>query len=532
MSSNDDRAKTDQTFENKVTVSEHRYARINEETIDSSLLGIITARPLFSDAGEVVDFEYLTSNSALKHTHGIAPEDLVGKTMLTVFPELGGHVTFPYYCEVAKTGEPIVFESDFESDELNIHVVVSVSRPRPDMITITFVEVSEIVRITDALAELNALSGTQVDLSTYVQGALEIGRRAFNANRAFQLNLHDQGYSVSLQTGPGEARQISKPLPEAIVLGMREADRVEAVRNLRNHTEDCDVPAGGFPFNSFIGASFLIDEQTVGALAFCFTSIRRREPTPSELKLVRTLTDAVASRIRLEAASIALKQRNEDLERFASLVSHDLKAPLRTIRLLSEMLSGYVVDDEQAKTFITEIQSNADQAQSMIKALREFARLGTAGLRLEAVNIESVVADCVTRLAADIQEVNGSVHVAASGHVLADRTLLLQVFGNLILNAMKYSGGSEVEVRIDSEVQEDGRLAISVADNGQGVDVRYAERIFELFRRVPGSEKQSEGEGVGLAVCRKIVESLGGRIWLDTEFTSGARFCLTLPTAD
>lgn len=513
-----------------MSASDESSARMKRETLDASLLGIITAKPIYSDDGEVIDFEYLTANRVLQRTHGISPEDLVGNRMLGVFPELADHHTFPYYCDVARTGEPIVFESDFQSDELDIHVVVSISKPSPDYITITFVEVSEIVRVTDALAELNALSGTAVDLEAYIEGTLDIGRRAFNASRAYQISFHDQGYNVIAQVGTQGAPDVKRPLPTDIALELCQPGAVKTLRNLNNHV-DADS-AADLPFLSFIAASFMAGEQTVGALVFCSKVARRREPTPSELKLVTTLAESVGARVRLNAANKALKQRNQDLERFASLVSHDLKAPLRTIRLLSEMLAGYLVKEPEADVILGELRNNADQAQNMIKSLRDFAQLGAAGLQIEAVDVGGAVEDCLNRLAADMQDASAQVDILVDGKVLADRTLLIQVFSNLILNAIKYAGRDDPTIRIESYDESEKDLTICVTDNGNGIDPRYAERIFELFRRVPGSEKKSEGEGVGLAVCRKIVESLGGRIWLDVENATGACFCFTLPRAD
>lgn len=521
-----------QTPGTKTPASGQHTALINKENLESSLLGIITARPLFSEAGDVVDFEYLSANLALLRTHGIHPDQIVGSTMLTAFPDLADHGTFPYYCEVARTGDPIVFESDFRSDELDIHVIVSISRPDPDYIVITFVEVSETIRITNALADLNNLSGTQIGLEDYIVGALEIGRRAVGASRAFQLTIHAASYSVVRQCGEDDFLSNAKPIPTVAIKALKEAGQATAIRNINTAFDLDEKSKNALPYQSFIGAPFFVDDHSTGAVIFCWTASRRREPTPTELKFVRTLAEAIASRIRLDAVTGALQQRNEDLERFASLVSHDLKAPLRSILILSDMLTDYLIDDEKAHELVKELQGNADQAQRMIRALRDFARLGTAGIQLESVDVKAAIEDCLHGLSSDIRATGAQIELSDLGHVRAERTLLSQVFSNLIANALKYAGNPDLRIYISNEVSAGPMQLICVTDNGEGVDARYAERIFELFRRVPGSEHKSEGDGVGLATCRKIVEGLGGRIWLDTAFDTGARFMLELPKAD
>tara|TARA_Y100000052_G_scaffold23202_1_gene24581 strand:- start:1376 stop:2065 length:690 start_codon:yes stop_codon:yes gene_type:complete len=211
---------------------------------------------------------------------------VIGKTMLEVFPELRDHFTFPYYCEVARTGE-------------------AMTRPDPDYILITFVEVPETIRIMDALADLNHLSGTPVDLDAYICGAMEIGCRTFNATRAFQLNLRDQGYSVVRQYGQQQAAEMKKPLPMEVVRALGDKGRAAGIRNIFEEFELSAESQTELTYNSIIAAPFSVDSQNSGALVFCFTLARTREPTPSELKLVRTLSEAIAARIRFDAAAKA-----------------------------------------------------------------------------------------------------------------------------------------------------------------------------------------------------------------------------------
>tara|TARA_R100001086_G_scaffold140205_1_gene73554 strand:- start:1367 stop:2968 length:1602 start_codon:yes stop_codon:yes gene_type:complete len=517
----------------KMMTAEERSAYLNQEMLDSTLFGMLTAKPVYSDEGEVVDFEYLNANPALYRYHGVNPEDVIGKRMLDVFPDLRDHPTLQFYKDVAVSGNPAAFESEFVTRDLDAYMLVSITRTHAEFITISFVEVSETKRIMDALSRLNAFSASDMNLDDYIENVLSLGRKTFYATHAYRVHCQgDLCRTVSVSVAEEEVDSKDVLLPETISDQLMREGRIVSFRHVADDKTTKDRAEEIRPFLNFIGAPVSVSSEISGALAFCSNRPRARDYTDNELELAKTLGEAVATRIRLNGARLLLEQRNDDLKRFSTVVSHDLKAPMRHMKLLSELLMDRIKDDEEAQALGQEICDNAAEAQAMIKALRDFSELGDSGVTLEKVDLEALCGQCVSRYAEEIQACNAEVEFGRLPPVIADRILLGQVISNLLANALKYARSENLKITFDCETTMMGQSVYSITDNGPGIDARYAERVFELFRQLPGSKANGDGEGVGLAACRKIIDGLGGRIWLDTTYQSGARFCFTLPASN
>jgi len=224
-----------------------------------------------------------------------------------------------------------------------------------------------------------------------------------------------------------------------------------------------------------------------------------------------------------------LRQSNEALRQFSAIVSHDLQAPLRHINMFSDMLKSRVGEsDPQAAGYAASIMASVDRMQRLIRSLIAYTQVAYASVKQDEVDLARVTADAVALLAADIEAAGASVKTFNLPVVTGDGGLLTRLFQNLIGNAVKYRGEEPLVVKIRARPA--GRFwEISVEDNGIGIDGAYADRIFEIFRRLHRDESRYPGLGLGLALCRRIVESHGGEIWLDKEWSRGARFLLTLP---
>ncbi len=233
----------------------------------------------------------------------------------------------------------------------------------------------------------------------------------------------------------------------------------------------------------------------------------------------------------LGASRAELERSNRELEQFASVTSHDLQAPLSTISMYAELLERrHGADLDGGTSLIDGIRGATQQARSLIRDLLEYSRAGRGRLRAEPVALDKVVEQALEAVAANVREAGARVTVGPLPVVLAERTNLCRVFQNLVSNAVKFTDGRAPEVEIGAERDGD-EWRLWVSDNGIGMDPEGAERIFEPFQRMHG-EEDFPGTGIGLAVCARIVEQHGGRIWVNTTPGRGSVFSFTLPAQE
>jgi light-regulated signal transduction histidine kinase (bacteriophytochrome) len=241
----------------------------------------------------------------------------------------------------------------------------------------------------------------------------------------------------------------------------------------------------------------------------------------------------VAELEAIRVAQVDLERSNAELEQFAYVASHDLQEPLRKVtsfcQLLQQRYGGQL--DERADQYIGFAVDGARRMQELINDLLAFSRVGRAEHPHAPVDCDAVLSRARDDLAASIDASGARVDAGPLPTVDGDASLLRLVFQNLIGNAIKFRGEAAPRVHVEAE-RDDGQWQFSVADNGIGIDPEYAERIFVIFQRLH-PRSNYEGTGIGLAMCRKIVEYHGGRMWLDTaNGDPGSRFCFTLPADD
>jgi signal transduction histidine kinase len=252
--------------------------------------------------------------------------------------------------------------------------------------------------------------------------------------------------------------------------------------------------------------------------------------------LVAQLEQVEAARQEIEIARGLLEQQaaeltrsNRDLEQFAYVASHDLQEPLRKVASFCQMLERRYADelDDRGRQYISFAVDGAKRMQQLINDLLAFSRIGRTADVAE-VDLNKSLHAALTNLSAAIEGSGAEVSGADLPTVRGQAGLLTQLFQNLIGNALKFQGSQAPRVRIDARRTAEG-WELACSDNGLGIEPQYAERIFVLFQRLHGKEEYA-GTGIGLALCKRIVEFHGGRIWLDTTAGStGATFRWTLP---
>ncbi|PWU20629.1 MAG: hypothetical protein C5B50_03560 [Verrucomicrobia bacterium] len=232
---------------------------------------------------------------------------------------------------------------------------------------------------------------------------------------------------------------------------------------------------------------------------------------------------------QLRQASTDLQRSNTDLQQFAYVASHDLFEPLRMVASYLQLLTDRSRDklDKPSQEFIGFAMDGARRMQALIKDLLAYARVDTRGSPFERTDFEEVFQAAISNLQIAIEETKAAVAHEPLPTLVADRVQMTQVFQNLIGNAIKFHGSEPPRIEIGAR-REKEEWIFSVHDNGIGIDPKNFERIFAIFQRLH-TRREYPGTGIGLSICKKIVERHGGRIWLESVLGKGATFYFSLP---
>lgn len=278
--------------------------------------------------------------------------------------------------------------------------------------------------------------------------------------------------------------------------------------------ETVRVTKNGYPIHVALTVSPLINHkgETTGVSVFA-----------------RDITARKRAEEALQERTRELERSNQELEQFAYVASHDLQEPLRMVtsymQLLARRYQGQLDDD--ADEFIAFAVDGANRMKDLINDLLAYSRIGTRGKALQPVDCQAALTQVLQDLQLAIQESGATISHDTLPTVMADKSQLTHVFRNLISNAIKFRSQRRPEIRVGVAHRGNGWL-FSVRDNGVGIDPEYRERIFVLFQRLH-SKEDVPGTGIGLAICKKIVERHGGQIWVESEPGRGSTFYFTLP---
>jgi PAS domain S-box-containing protein len=245
---------------------------------------------------------------------------------------------------------------------------------------------------------------------------------------------------------------------------------------------------------------------------------------------IRDITERRKSEEHLGKTVGELKRSNAELQQFAYVSSHDLQEPLRMVssytQLLAKRYQGRL--DSDADEFIAFAVDGCNHMQRLIRDLLAYSRAGTNGKELREVSCDDALQAALTNLRMTIEQSGAVVTHDSLPAVRTDETQLTQVFQNLVGNAIKYHGAEAPRVHVSAARTDGNEWIFSVRDNGLGIDPQYFEKIFILFQRLHG-RAEFEGTGIGLAICKKILERLDGRIWVESQPEKGSTFYFALP---
>ncbi len=271
------------------------------------------------------------------------------------------------------------------------------------------------------------------------------------------------------------------------------------------------------------GSSAPVFDSNGNIVASVALSIDVTEPIRTQRERDRLLAD-------VERNSKELQRSNAELEQFAYVASHDLREPLRMVSsyldLLEKKYRGKVLDDK-AEEFIDFAVNGATRMREMIEDILTYARVGTRGEPHQLVDMEQVLGRVMKDLERDLVESGAVVTAGPLPEVKADPSQMSQLMQNLIANAIKFRSSEAVKVQVSAEGQ-GNEWVFAIADNGIGISPDQQPRLFQMFQRL-NTRQEYPGTGIGLAICKKIVEQHGGRIWVVSEVGKGSIFYFTLP---
>ena len=233
---------------------------------------------------------------------------------------------------------------------------------------------------------------------------------------------------------------------------------------------------------------------------------------------------------QIEKQNEQLRQANEELQQFAYITSHDLKEPLRMIGSYSQVIQQRYAHllDEDSKPFFGFINDGATRMNGLLDALLQYATIGKVDLELEPVDVKEVIKIARTNLKLKIEETDTKILCGEMPTVKAIASFLVQLFQNLLGNAIKFRHQDSHPIILINSVEKDNEWLFSVKDNGIGIADEHKDRIFVIFQRLHHRSKY-EGTGIGLSICYKIVTQLGGKIWIESEPDKGSTFFFTIP---
>lgn len=383
-----------------------------------------------------------------------------------------------------------------------------------------------------------ALFLTQAFLGVYtltgmsMAAALEERRRATTELKKWEHVFSFAGWAVSIANPEGTHFQAVNPayakmhgyeVEEMMGLPIAEIFAPEERDQLKKHVQDA-LEKGDKVFESthlhkdgsyIQGLTHLsVYKDSDGKVLYCAATFQE-------------ISDLKSAEDNLKKLAAELDRSNKELEQFAYIASHDLQEPLRVITMYLELLAKRYKGKfgKEADEFIEYARIGADDSIKMVRSLLEFARIGSQGKPFQPANFEDILKRALVNLELTILENGARVTHDPLPIVMADNMQMVRLIQNLISNAIKYHGEKPPQIHISAKKKYKDWV-FEVRDNGIGIAPEYQERIFGIFQRL---HSRSQGAGIGLAICKKIVERHGGKIWVESQPTLGATFYFSLP---
>jgi two-component system, sensor histidine kinase and response regulator len=343
--------------------------------------------------------------------------------------------------------------------------------------------------------------------------------------------LERQGHTcVTVANGPEALKRVNAEAFDLLLLdlmmpGMSGIEVLQKIRSNSNLQDTAVVMLSAFDEVANIGRCFEMGAEDYLLKPFDRVVLNARLQAVLERRRLRNLERQRT--VQLELAEAELTRSNEELQRFASVVSHDLQEPLRMVtsylQLLERSLGESLTEDQ--KEYLRYAVDGGRRMSALIKDLLAYSRVTAGEPKKELVDIGNVLEDVKSNLRAAIEDSQAIILESPLPKVMAERSHIRQVFQNLVENAIKYRRDEPLVIKVAAQ-RCDGRWLFSVTDNGIGIEHQYQQRVFEMFSRL--QDNNTPGTGIGLAICQRAIELLGGRIWVESEPGRGSTFFFTV----
>jgi PAS domain S-box-containing protein len=494
------------------------------------------------------EFRWVSINENLARDLGMRPEDVVGKVDADLFPKELADKYRADDTRIMETGKGEELEERYLQEGRETWVQTRKTPMRNadgEIVGVcgVFADITARKLAEEALLEANERLESRVlertaELARSKELLAETGRLARVGGWEIDLKKNElswtdvvyQIHEVGPEFRPTVATGIQFYAPEAVPV------ITEAVRRGIEDGEpwDLELPLitakGNRLWVRAIGQGYR-ENGVVVRVGGVFHDITARKLADDELKKHRDHLEELVNERTAELAKAIqdLERSNKELEQFAYVASHDLQEPLRMVssytQLLGQRYEGQL--DEKAKKYIDYAVDGAIRMQRLINDLLTYSRVGTRGKPLEPTDAHAVLGEAVVNLAAAIEESGAMITNDDLPTVRTDASQLVQVFQNLLANAIKFRGAEPPRVHVSARDQ--GReWVFAVRDNGIGIERQYAARVFVIFQRLH-TRQEYPGTGIGLALCKRIVERHGGHIWFESEPGTGSTFFFTVP---
>jgi PAS domain S-box-containing protein len=493
--------------------------------LDVSLDGIYALKATRNKQGVITDFSYLFANQHTAKMLNRTPEEVIGASMLQLIPENKTNGFFDLFCKLLQTGEMFSDETHFVAQGIDgwfEYVIIPIDN---DTLVVTTRDVTDKKRSVKAIEEQRNL----------LDSILQNSSNGISVSRVFRDNKGKVIDALTIMANDAAVKYTG--LPKEIYLSKKATEIEPAIIDSPYYKACVKTLETGEPF----------------VMQYYMQSTKRwLELTVSKLDdehLIQIFTDVTPikeTQLQLEKSVEELKRSNQNLEQFAYAASHDLKEPMRKIRLFSDRLKEHLYEslEDEYKHYFNRILQATDRMNTLIDDLLVYSSVSSGAVLDEDVDLNDLVKSVLEDLELAIGENNTKIIIGTLPTIKGNRRQLQQLFQNIIENAVKYKKqeiNSEVSITSqlikenvgeafppNTPVKDQPYYLIEINDNGIGFEPENAEKIFDVFTRLHGNAEY-KGTGVGLSIVRKVAENHGGYIWAESNLGEGSSFKLILP---